>query len=53
VTAKATSDDVVSRLVASLPDGVVVDPAGTEKYRHDWTRNLPAGRPIAVRRRQG
>jgi glycolate oxidase len=49
VTASATSDDIVSRLVGSLPEGVVVvDPARTERYRHDWTRYLPAGRPIAV-----
>jgi glycolate oxidase len=49
VTAIGTSDDIVSRLVESLPEGVVVvDPARTEKYRHDWTRYLPAGRPIAV-----
>jgi glycolate dehydrogenase FAD-linked subunit len=27
---------------------VVVDPARTEKYRHDFTCYLPAGRPIAV-----
>jgi glycolate oxidase len=49
VTARTTSDDIVSRLVVSLPEGcVVVDPARTEQYRRDWTRYLPAGRPIAV-----
>ena len=41
-------DEGVSQLVESFPEGVVVDPARTEKYRHDWARYLPAGRPIAV-----
>jgi glycolate oxidase len=42
-------DEGISQLVNSLPEGVVVvDPARTEKYRHDWARYLPAGRPIAV-----
>ena len=42
-------DEGVSQLVESSPEGVVVvDPARTEKYRHDWARYLPAGRPIAV-----
>jgi glycolate oxidase len=42
-------DEGISQLVESLPAGVVVvDPAGTEQYRHDWARYLPAGRPIAV-----
>jgi glycolate oxidase len=49
VTARPTSDDIVGRLVESLPEGVVVvDPARTENYRHDWTRYLAAGRPTAV-----
>ena len=49
MTARATSDDIVSRLVESLPEDIlVVDPARMEKYRHDWTRYLSAGRPIAV-----
>jgi hypothetical protein len=29
-------------------DRAGVDPARTEKYRHDFTCYLPAGRPIAV-----
>jgi glycolate oxidase len=36
-------------LVAALPEGVVVsDPDQTEKYRHDWSHDAAAGRPLAV-----
>jgi hypothetical protein len=42
-------DEGVSQLVESFPEGVVVvDPARTEKHRHDWARYSPAGRPMAV-----
>jgi glycolate oxidase len=49
MTAWAKGNDVVSQLVESLPEGVVVvDPRLMEGYRHDWTRYMPAGWPIAV-----
>ncbi|WP_210648661.1 FAD-binding oxidoreductase [Nocardioides sp. SYSU D00065] len=41
--------DVLDELVASLPAGVVAtDPATTEGYRHDWSRDPDAGLPVAV-----
>jgi len=40
---------IVDELIAALPDGVVVtDPDVVEKYRHDWTHDPSAGRPVAV-----
>ncbi len=39
----------VEDLRASLPEGVVLTaPAAMEKYRHDWSRNPPAGSPLVV-----
>ena len=36
-------------LVSALPDGVVItDPSLAEKYRHDWSHDAAAGRPLAV-----
>ncbi len=41
--------DPLDALRAALPgDVVVTDPAGVEKYRHDWSRDPSAGTPIAV-----
>jgi len=40
---------IVDELIAALPDGVVVtDSDVVEKYRHDWTHDPSAGRPVAV-----
>jgi glycolate oxidase len=50
----ANGDVIVSRLVESLPEDVlVVDPVWMENYRYDWTGYLSAGRPIAVVRGDG
>jgi glycolate oxidase len=39
----------LAELLGALPEGVVVtDPAATEKYRFDWSRDLAAGTPVAV-----
>jgi glycolate oxidase len=39
----------VEQLVAALPaDVVVTDPDAMEKYRHDWSRDESAGKPLAV-----
>ncbi|MGA8246821.1 MAG: FAD-linked oxidase C-terminal domain-containing protein [Nocardioides sp.] len=41
--------DPLDSLRAALPgDVVVTDPAGVEKYRHDWSRDPSAGTPTAV-----
>ncbi len=41
--------DALAELIGSLPDGVVVtDPEAVEKYRHDWSRDVSAGTPLAV-----
>ncbi|MGZ8744367.1 MAG: FAD-binding oxidoreductase, partial [Nocardioides sp.] len=41
--------DALVELTGSLPDGVVVtDPETVEKYRHDWSRDVSAGTPLAV-----
>jgi glycolate oxidase len=41
--------DPLDALRAALPgDVVVTDPAGVEKYRHDWSRDPSAGTPVAV-----
>jgi len=41
--------DALAELVESLPDGVVAtDPATLEGYRHDWSRDVGAGTPLAV-----
>ena len=41
--------DALAELVESLPAGVVAtDPATTENYRFDWSRDRGAGTPIAV-----
>ncbi|WP_337692346.1 FAD-binding oxidoreductase [Nocardioides cynanchi] len=41
--------DALEELRAALPgDVVVTDPAATEKYRHDWSRDPSAGTPEAV-----
>ncbi|MFC6288429.1 FAD-binding oxidoreductase [Nocardioides sp. GCM10027113] len=39
----------VDELVSALPGGVVLtDPDGMEKYRHDWSKDRGAGKPVAV-----
>src|SRR6478752_2384747 len=39
----------MEELCTALPgDVVVTDPAGVEKYRHDWSRDPSAGTPVAV-----
>ena len=39
----------VEQLAAALPgDVVVTDPDAMEKYRHDWSRDESAGKPLAV-----
>jgi glycolate oxidase len=41
--------EALAELVESLPAGVVAtDPATTEGYRHDWSRDTGAGTPVAV-----
>jgi glycolate oxidase len=41
--------DSLEELRAALPgDVVVTDPTAVEKYRHDWSRDPSAGRPLAV-----
>jgi glycolate oxidase len=41
--------EALAELVESLPPGVVAtDPATTEGYRHDWSRDTGAGTPVAV-----
>lgn len=44
-----TTTHALDELRSSLPDGVVLtEPEAMEKYRHDWSRNPPAGMPCAV-----
>ena len=41
--------DLLSELTEALPVGVVVtDGDAVEKYRHDWSKDPDAGRPVAV-----
>ncbi len=41
--------DALAELVESLPAGVVAtDPATVDTYRHDWSRDVGAGTPVAV-----
>ncbi len=41
--------ELLAELLATLPDGVVVtDPEVMEGYRHDWSHDAAAGRPLAV-----
>jgi glycolate oxidase len=41
--------DPLEALRAALPgDVVITDPAGVQKYRHDWSRDPSAGTPVAV-----
>jgi hypothetical protein len=41
--------EALAELVESLPPGVVAtDPATTEGYRYDWSRDTGAGTPVAV-----
>ena len=41
--------DALAELTGALPDGVVVtDPDGMEKYRFDWSKDVGAGKPVAV-----
>ncbi|MEZ5193260.1 MAG: FAD-binding protein [Nocardioides sp.] len=41
--------EALEELLAALPDEVVITaPEQMEKYRHDWSRNPPAGMPVAV-----
>lgn len=41
--------EVLAELVDALPDGVVTtEPATVEAYRHDWSRDVTAGTPVAV-----
>ncbi|MGI9155102.1 MAG: FAD-binding oxidoreductase [Marmoricola sp.] len=45
--------EVLSELVDSFPPGVVVtDPDALTGYRHDWSRDVGAGTPVAVVRAQ-
>ena len=40
---------LLTELVDALPAGVAVtDPDTVEKYRHDWSKDPDAGRPVAV-----
>ena len=44
-----TAAHALDELRSSLPAGVVLTkPEAMEKYRHDWSRNPPAGRPLVV-----
>lgn len=41
--------DALAELTGALPDGVVVtDPDAMEKYRFDWSKDVGAGKPVAV-----
>jgi glycolate oxidase len=49
VDAGTIGAEVLQELVDALPDGVVVTAAeGLEKYRHDWSRDVNAGTPVAA-----
>ncbi len=44
-----TTMHALDELRSRLPAGVVLtEPEAMEKYRHDWSRNPPAGMPVAV-----